>query len=70
MAEDVENSVASAQLEHSERFQESEDDDDDGLTNVFRLTQARQHPADDKLDYSLVSTMMTLAITSIINCFF
>ena len=59
MALDVENSVATAHLQHTQRFQDCDNDNDndnDGLTNVFQLTQAGQRPADDKLDYSLVST--------------
>ena len=59
MARDVENSVVSAHLQHTETIQ-SLGDEDDGLTNVHQLTQAEQRPADDKLDYSLVSTPAAL----------
>ena len=59
MALDVQNSVASAHRQHSGTFTDSEDEDVDGLMGIYQLTQAEQVPADNELDYGLVS-MLTL----------
>ena len=69
MALDVQNSVASAHLQHTETIQ-GLGDEDDGLSKVYQLTQAEQRPTDDKLDYSLVSTSVVLrAAPTLTACF-